>query len=148
MDILEIMAMLPHRYPFLMIDRVVELAPGQRVVAIKNVTINEPHFNGHFPGQPVMPGVLVVEAVAQACGIMAMSAHPSFRERPLYLLGLDGIRFRAPVRPGDQLRIVVDKTGEKRGIWFFDANVSVEGRTVVEGQVMATVLVDRPGAPA
>ena len=77
-----------------------------------------------------------------------MSAHPSFRERPLYLLGLDGIRFRAPVRPGDQLRIVVDKTGEKRGIWFFDANVSVEGKTVVEGQVMATVLVDRPGAPA
>jgi len=147
MDISAIMAMLPHRYPFLMLDRVVELEPGQRVVAIKNVTINEPQFQGHFPGQPVMPGVYMVEAIAQACGVMAMSANPTFRERPLYLLGLDGIRFRAPVTPGDQLRITVVKTNEKRGIWFFDANVSVEGRTVVDGHVMATVLVDKPGAP-
>ena len=141
MDISEIMAMLPHRYPFLMIDRVLELDPGKRIVALKNVTINEPHFTGHFPSQPVMPGVLMVEAIAQACGIMAMT----FKERPLYLLGLDGIRFRSPVRPGDQLRIEVLKRAEKRGIWFFTAKVSVEDKVVVEGEVMATVLVDKPG---
>ncbi|GDX78503.1 3-hydroxyacyl-[acyl-carrier-protein] dehydratase FabZ [Deltaproteobacteria bacterium] len=146
MDISEIMAMLPHRYPFLMIDRVLELTPGQRVVALKNVTINEPHFTGHFPGQPVMPGVLVVEAIAQACGVMAMSAHPSFKERPLFLLGLDGIRFRQPIRPGDQLRITVVKASERRGIWFFEADVTVDGKTVVEGKVMATVIVDKPGS--
>ncbi len=146
MDISEIMAMLPHRYPFLMIDRVIELLPGQRVVALKNVTINEPHFSGHFPGQPVMPGVLVVEAIAQACGVMAMSANPSFRERPLFLLGLDGIRFRSPIVPGDQLRITVVKVSERRGIWFFDADVTVEGKTVVEGRVMATVVVKQSGA--
>ncbi|MSQ02847.1 MAG: 3-hydroxyacyl-ACP dehydratase FabZ [Myxococcales bacterium] len=146
MDISEIMAMLPHRYPFLMIDRVVELDPGVRIVALKNVTINEPHFTGHFPSQPVMPGVLIVEAIAQACGIMAMSANPTFKERPLYLLGLDGIRFRSPVRPGDQLRIEVLKRAEKRGIWFFTARVSVADKTVVEGEVMATVLTDKPGA--
>ncbi len=145
MDISEIMAMLPHRYPFLMIDRVLELDPGKRIVALKNVTINEPHFTGHFPSQPVMPGVLMVEAIAQACGIMAMSANPTFKERPLYLLGLDGIRFRSPVRPGDQLRIEVLKRAEKRGIWFFTAKVSVEDKVVVEGEVMATVLVDKPG---
>lgn len=144
MDITEIMAMLPHRYPFLMIDRVVELVPGQRVVAVKNVSINEPQFQGHFPGQPVMPGVLMVEAIAQACGIMAMSANPTFRERPLYLLGLDKVRFRSPVRPGDQVRIEVVKTNEKRGIWFFEATLTVEGKAVVEGEVMATVLVDKP----
>lgn len=144
MDISEIMAMLPHRYPFLMLDRVVELEPGRRVVAVKNVSINEPQFQGHFPGQPVMPGVLMVEAIAQACGIMAMSANPAFRERPLYLLGLDKVRFRAPVRPGDQVRIEVTKTNEKRGIWFFEANLTVEGKTVVGGEVMATVLVDKP----
>ncbi len=146
MDISEIMAMLPHRYPFLMIDRVIELDPGARIVALKNVTINEPHFAGHFPSQPVMPGVLMVEAIAQACGIMAMSANPTFKERPLYLLGLDGIRFRSPVRPGDQLRIEVVKRAEKRGIWFFTAKVSVADKIVVEGEVMATVLVDKPGA--
>ncbi len=140
MDINEIMAMLPHRYPFLMIDRVLELSPGERVVALKNVSINEPHFTGHFPGQPVMPGVLVVEAIAQACGVMAMSAHPDMRQKQVFLLGLDGIRFRTPVRPGDQLRIAVQKTGEKRSIWFFDADVTVEGKTVVEGKVMATVV--------
>ncbi|MBM4369304.1 MAG: 3-hydroxyacyl-ACP dehydratase FabZ [Deltaproteobacteria bacterium] len=145
MDITEIMAMLPHRYPFLMIDRVLELSPGERVVALKNVSINEPQFTGHFPAQPVMPGVLVVEAIAQACGVMAMSAHPDMRTKQVFLLGLDGIRFRAPVRPGDQLRIAVTKTGEKRSIWFFDADVTVDGKTVVEGKVMATV-VDRPGA--
>ncbi len=145
MDITEIMAMLPHRYPFLMIDRVLELSPGERVVALKNVSINEPQFTGHFPAQPVMPGVLVVEAIAQACGVMAMSAHPDMRTKQVFLLGLDGIRFRTPVRPGDQLRITVTKTGEKRSIWFFDADVTVEGKTVVEGKVMATV-VDRPGA--
>jgi 3-hydroxyacyl-[acyl-carrier-protein] dehydratase len=147
MDVTEIMAMLPHRYPFLMIDRVLELSPGERVVALKNVSINEPQFTGHFPGQPVMPGVLVVEAIAQACGVMAMTANPEMRQKQVFLLGLDGFRFRSPVRPGDQLRIAVTKTGEKRSIWFFDADVTVDGKTVVEGKVMATV-VDRPAGSA
>ncbi len=143
MNIHEILRLLPHRYPFLMIDRVLELEPGVRVVALKNVTANEPCFQGHFPGVPVFPGVLIVEAVAQACGIIAMSAHPEMGQKLVYLAGLDGFRFRKPVIPGDSLRISVEKTAEKRSIWKFAARVEVDGKRVAEGEVLATV-VDAP----
>ncbi len=146
MNVNEIMALLPHRYPFLMLDRIVEVDPGQRVVALKNVSINEPHFVGHFPGAPIMPGVLLVEAIAQACGVVAITANLDLAENKLvYLAALDKFRFRRPVVPGDQVRITVTKTGEKRSIWMFDCTAEVEGKVVAEGSVMATVA-DRPGA--
>ena len=139
MNIHEILKVLPHRYPFLMIDRVLECDPGVRVVALKNVTINEPCFMGHFPGTPVFPGVLLVEAMAQACGIVAMTAHPEMGKKVVYLVSLDGFRFRKPVIPGDSLRISVEKLAERRSIWKFSAKVEVEGKLVAEGEVMATV---------
>jgi 3-hydroxyacyl-[acyl-carrier-protein] dehydratase len=143
MNIQEILSLLPHRYPFLMIDRVLELDPGTRVVALKNVSVNEPCFQGHFPGAPTFPGVLIVEAIAQACGIIALSANPEMRTKLVYLAALDGVRFRKPVTPGDALHIAVEKVAEKRSIWKFSANVTVDGKLVAEGEVMATV-VDRP----
>ncbi len=143
MNVQEIMAILPHRYPFLMIDRVVECTPGVRVVAIKNVTANEPCFQGHFPGVPVFPGVLLVEAIAQACGIIAMTANPGWSQKLVYLAGLDGFRFRRPITPGDQIRITVEKLVEKRSIWKFSARATVDGVHVAEGEVLATVA-DRP----
>ncbi|MDP2313724.1 MAG: 3-hydroxyacyl-ACP dehydratase FabZ [Pseudomonadota bacterium] len=139
MNIHEILKVLPHRYPFLMIDRVLECDPGVRVVALKNVTYNEPCFMGHFPGTPVFPGVLIVEAMAQACGIVAMTAHPEMGNKVVYLAALDGFRFRKPVIPGDALRITVEKLAAKRSIWKFSAKVEVEGKLVAEGEVMATV---------
>jgi 3-hydroxyacyl-[acyl-carrier-protein] dehydratase len=143
MNIHEILALLPHRYPFLMIDRVLEVEPGARVVALKNVTFNEPCFQGHFPGHPVFPGVLLVEAVAQAAGIIAMTAHPEMGQKIVYLAAVDGFRFRKPVVPGDSLRITVEKVAEKRSIWKFAATIEVDGKRVAEGEVMATV-VDPP----
>ena len=102
MDIDQIMTLLPHRYPFLMIDRVEEVEPGERAVAVKCVTVNEPHFQGHFPQTPIMPGVLITEAFAQTAGIVALSAHDDLAGKTVFLLGLDKVRFRKPVRPGDR----------------------------------------------
>ena len=142
-DIAGILDLLPHRFPFLMIDRVVEVDPGVRAVALKNVSVNEPHFQGHFPGQPVMPGVLIAEAFAQVAGVLALTANPDFAGKAVYLLGLDKLRFRRPVVPGDQLVITVEKDWERRGIWNFKAKAEVDGKKVAEGDVMATVA-DRP----
>lgn len=142
-DIQRILEMLPHRYPFLMIDRVVEVQPGVRAVGIKCVTANEPHFQGHFPDQPIMPGVLISEAFAQMAGVIAMSAHPDFSGKAVYLMGLDRMRFRRPVTPGDQLIITCEKRFERRGVWKFAAWAEVDGRKVADGEVMATVA-DRP----
>ena len=139
MKIDEIMSLLPHRAPFLMLDRVVELEPGQRAVAIKCVSANEPHFQGHFPGNPIMPGVLIVEAFAQVAGVVALSDNREFGGQTVYLLGMDGMRFRKPVVPGDQLRLEVTKTYEKRRIWKFDAVATVDGQKVASGELMATL---------
>lgn len=139
MNAQEILQLLPHRYPFLMLDRIVECSPGQRVVALKNVSMNEPWCQGHFPGMPVMPGVLMVEAIAQACGVIALTANPDYKGKAVYLAALDGFRFRKPVVPGDQLRISVEKLAEKRAIWKFAARIEVDGKLVAEGEVMATV---------
>src|SRR5512134_3242497 len=104
MDILAIMQRLPHRYPFLLIDRIVRIVPGEEIVALKNVTMNEPFFQGHFPAKPVMPGVLIVEALAQAGGVLAAEARrPDQRGEIIYFMGMDAVRFRRPVVPGDQL---------------------------------------------
>ncbi len=142
MDIDQIMTLLPHRYPFLMIDRVEEVEPGERAVAVKCVTVNEPHFQGHFPQTPIMPGVLITEAFAQTAGIVALSAHDDLAGKTVFLLGLDKVRFRKPVRPGDRLLITAEKQGVSRGIWTFKVVATVDGVKVADGGVMATVAKD------
>jgi len=142
-DIDGIMKLLPHRFPFLMIDRVLEVEPGMKAVGVKCVSINEPQFQGHFPDQPIMPGVLLCEAFAQVAGVIALSAYPDLAGKAVYLLGLDKVRFRKPVRPGDQVIITVTKESESRGIWRFSAVAEVDGKKVADGGVMATVA-DRP----
>lgn len=138
MNILEIQEYLPHRYPFLLVDRVTELDPGKSIVAYKNVSINEDYFNGHFPGFPVMPGVLVVEAMAQAAGILGFK---TVGKKPAdgsiyYFVGADELRFKRPVQPGDQLRLEAEVLTEKRGIWKFACKASVEGELVCSGIII------------
>ncbi len=139
LDINEIMKILPHRFPFLMVDRVIELDPGKRIVAIKNVTINEPFFPGHFPGHPVMPGVLIVEAMAQVAGIMAyLASDDEIRKKVSYFMSIDSAKFRKPVRPGDQLRIEVETIFNRRGIWGVGGKAFVDGGLVTEAELKAT----------
>lgn len=131
-DIQEIMGLLPHRYPFLLIDRVVEFEPQKRLVAIKNVTINEPFFQGHFPGYPIMPGVLVVEAMAQAGGIIMTAAMPDRDKKLVVFSGIERAKFRRPIVPGDQVRIEVDvlafrsRAGRIQGSAFVDGKLACE----------------------
>lgn len=141
MDIQEIQALLPHRYPFLLVDRVVELVPGQKIVAFKNVTMNEPHFNGHFPGHPVMPGVLILEALAQASAILAYKTEGMDPTQSVsYLMTVDGARFRKPVVPGDRLQLTVEVLRHKGAVWKTKGTATVEGVKVAEGEFMATVV--------
>lgn len=140
MDISDIKNLLPHRYPFLLIDRVLEFNPGESLVGIKNVTVNEPFFQGHFPEKPVMPGVLILEALAQATGLLAFSSEKRGAERDslYYLVGIDSARFKQPVEPGDQLRLVVRVNKQKRGIWVFDTEATVDGKTAASAVIMCT----------
>ncbi|HET6419519.1 MAG TPA: 3-hydroxyacyl-ACP dehydratase FabZ [Geobacteraceae bacterium] len=139
LDIKEIMNILPHRYPFLMVDRVVEMDPGKRIVGIKNVTINEPFFQGHFPGHPVMPGVLIVEAMAQVAGILAyLSSSDEIRKKVCYFMSIDNARFRKPVVPGDLLRLEMEAIMNRRGIWGFNGKAYVEDKLVAEAELKAT----------
>ncbi|MFD2192131.1 3-hydroxyacyl-ACP dehydratase FabZ [Pistricoccus aurantiacus] len=138
MDINQIREYLPHRYPFLLVDRVLELDLGERIVAYKNVSINEPFFNGHFPHHPIMPGVLVVEALAQACGILGFK---TVDKRPAdgyvyYLVGSDNVRFKRPVMPGDQLRLEANVMREKRGIWKFDCKATIDGEIACAAEII------------
>lgn len=130
MDISAVMAALPHRYPFLMVDRILEIDGEQRVVGLKNVTINEPFFQGHFPGHPIMPGVLIVEALAQTGGALLLSRIENPERKVVYFMGLDGVRFRRPVVPGDQLRMEVEIL-QQRG-----ATVKLHGKAFV-GEALA-----------
>ena len=139
MDIQAVLELLPHRYPFLMIDRVEELVPGESVRAVKCVSANEPQFQGHFPGEPIFPGVLLIEAFAQAAGIVALSANPEETGQAVYLMGIDKVRFKHPVRPGDRVEIRCEKIFDKRKIWKFSAVATVDGRQVAKGEVVATV---------
>ena len=138
MDIHGILRHLPHRYPFLLIDRVVDYAPGEYLVAVKNVSYNEPYFTGHFPVQPVMPGVLLLEAMAQATGVLACRTTDSQPEDgSLYLLvGIDKARFKRPVEPGDQVRIEVKLVRNMRNIWFFSAEARVDGELAASADIM------------
>lgn len=138
LDVNEIMKILPHRYPFLLVDRVVELEPGKRIVSIKNVTINEPFFPGHFPGHPVMPGVLIVEAMAQTAALCVYTASEDNIGKVTYFVGIDNTRFRKPVVPGDQLRFELEASGCRRGIWTFLGKAFVDGKLVTETELRAT----------
>lgn len=138
MDIQKIQSLLPHRYPFLLVDRVIESEPGRRLVAIKNVTINEPFFQGHFPTKPVMPGVLLIEAMAQATGLLAMESAEVPKEAIYYLVGVDKARFKRPVVPGDQLVFEVEVIKNRREIWVFAAEATVDGAMVASAEIMCT----------
>ena len=141
MEITEIMRHLPHRYPFLLVDRVLELVPNERVVAIKNVSMNEPHFPGHFPHHPVMPGVLIIEAMAQAAGLLAFrsSGKETTENSVIYFVGIDNARFKRPVVPGDQLRLEAKITKNMRGIWKFEARAMVGDQLACEAELMCTL---------
>lgn len=139
-DIKQIMEYIPHRYPFLLIDKVLEMEPNKRIVAIKNVTINEPFFQGHFPGQPIMPGVLLIEAMAQAWGVLAISGQSEkVNSSDILFIGIDKARFRRPVYPGDQVRFELESISCKRLIWKFRGKAFVEGTMVAEAELMATM---------
>jgi len=140
MNIQDVKNYLPHRYPFLLIDRVLELEVGKSLVAIKNVTFNEPQFTGHFPTQPIMPGVMIVEALAQATGILAFKSEVGKPiDGQIYMLvGIDKVRFKQMVEPGDQLRLEVEVMVVKRGIWKFKCKALVDGKIVTTAELMCT----------
>jgi 3-hydroxyacyl-[acyl-carrier-protein] dehydratase len=138
MEIKEIMNILPHTYPFLLVDRIIEIEPGKRIVGIKNVTYNEPFFPGHFPGRPIMPGVLIVEAMAQTAGVLVCnSLSGEERNKLVYFLGMDNVKFRKPVIPGDQLRLELEITKHRQSIWGFKGKALVDGKLVAEAELLA-----------
>jgi 3-hydroxyacyl-[acyl-carrier-protein] dehydratase len=149
MDINEVLRYLPHRYPFLLIDRVLSYEPGKSLEALKNVTINEPFFTGHFPHHPVMPGVLIIEAMAQAAAILSFVTMGAKGDDQsiYYFVGIDNARFKRPVTPGDALRLEVTLTRHVRGIWKFSAIARVDAVVAAEAELMCTVR-DLPGDAA
>jgi 3-hydroxyacyl-[acyl-carrier-protein] dehydratase len=137
-DTIAIQALIPHRYPFLLVDKVIEFLDNDRIVAIKNVTINEPFFNGHFPGKPVMPGVLILEAMAQAGAILAIESKDGVdRSKTVYLVSCDNVRFKKMVVPGDTLRIEMTSVKKRRPFWMMEGTVTVEDKVVASAQLCA-----------
>jgi 3-hydroxyacyl-[acyl-carrier-protein] dehydratase len=147
MSLQEIQKLLPHRYPFLLVDRVSEIVPGQKLIAYKNVTINEPFFEGHFPGHPVMPGVLIIEALAQAAALLACKSGSDVSNKVIYLMGVDNARFRKPVVPGDRLQLEVEIVKHKGDVWKEKGVATVDGARVAEAEFLATI-VDRDAKPS
>ena len=142
-DVNEVMRILPHRYPFLMIDKVVDIVPDESAVGVKGVTVAEPHFQGHFPGRPIMPGVLIIEAMAQTAAVLvACTLGEKAQDKLVYFMAIDNARFRKPVMPGDMLRIHVTKKQNRGPVWKFDGTAKVD-QTVVAEATFAAMLVDR-----
>lgn len=141
MDIQDILKRLPHRYPFLMVDRVLDIETGRRIKALKNVTMNEPFFSGHFPNRPVMPGVLMIEALAQAAAILAFEHHGVLPDDKtvVYFVGIDNARFKRPVGPGDQLILNCSLERSKGGIYKFETHATVNDQIAVSADLMCTV---------
>ncbi|HVN22789.1 MAG TPA: 3-hydroxyacyl-ACP dehydratase FabZ [Syntrophorhabdales bacterium] len=137
-EINEILRLLPHGFPFLLVDRILEYEPEKSIVGVKNVTFNEPYFPGHFPKNPVMPGVLIIEAMAQAAGVLAFKSHPDLRGN-VFFIGIDNARFRKPVVPGDQLKLVLQVVKHRKEIWVFDGEAFVDDKKVAEARIMATL---------
>ncbi len=140
LDINAILKQLPHRYPFLLVDRVLECEKGKRIRAIKNVTFNEPFFQGHFPGRPIMPGVLIIEAMAQTAACVVVQAMPKSDKRLVYFMSVDNARFRKPVVPGDQLRIHVKKERNRANVWRFTGEARVDGQLMAEATYTAMIV--------
>jgi beta-hydroxyacyl-ACP dehydratase FabZ len=140
----DIMKILPHRYPFLLVDRIIELEPGKRIVGLKNVTVNEEFFQGHFPGVPVMPGVLVIESMAQVAGVMIYRDLPERESKLIYFTGIEGAKFRRPVVPGDQLRLEVGFLNRRNNFGKVDGTATVDGKLVAQAVLMFAII-DRPG---
>jgi beta-hydroxyacyl-ACP dehydratase FabZ len=139
-DINKIMQHLPHRYPFLLVDRIVEFEPGRRIVGIKNVTINEPFFQGHFPGHPIMPGVLIIEAMGQVGGLMVMNVVENPKEKVVYFMSLDNVKWRRPVTPGDQIVFELEMLQFRRHVCRMRGVARVGGRVVAEAELMARIM--------
>jgi len=138
MDVKEIQNFLPHRYPFLLVDRILEIEPEKKAVGIKNVTINEPFFEGHFPGNPIMPGVLIVEAMAQVAGLMAFAS--GVQGDTVYFMSIEKAKFRRPVVPGDQLRLEITRTQQRGNVWKFTGVTMVDGKLVAEADFTAMIV--------
>lgn len=141
-DIYEIRRLLPHSYPFLLVDKIVEIEPSKRIVGIKNVTFNEPFFTGHFPDKPIMPGVLILEAMAQTGGVLAFKSFPGM-EGSVFFTGIDEARFRKPVIPGDQLKMIVEVVRHRREIWVFNGKALVDNDIVAEARIMAMLKMNK-----
>lgn len=138
MDILEIQKWIPHRYPFLLIDRVLDVVTDSHIITLKNVTMNEEFFQGHFPAQPVMPGVLIMEAMAQSAAVFARFSEPELlKNKTFYLVGSDNFKWKKMVVPGDQLRIVMKSVKKRNPLWIMDGEVFVDGKVVVSGRLTA-----------
>lgn len=145
MEQAEIQSLLPHRYPFLLVDRIHELDPDRRIVGMKNVTINEPFFQGHFPGRPVMPGVLIIEAMAQVGGILAFKSLGQVARPVVYLTGVDNAKFRRPVVPGDQIRFEIDLVKKRVPFWKMQGKAFVDTELVCEADITAMVTEEKAG---
>src|ERR1700739_2275382 len=145
LDIVQIQKILPHRYPFLMVDSILEMERLKRIVGVKNVTINESHFQGHFPGQPIMPGVLIIESMAQTGGVLLLQGVPDRESKLLYFVAVDGARFRRPVIPGDQLRVEMKVISWRGDFCKLEGRATVNGQLVAEATLMCK-MVDRVAA--
>jgi len=139
MDINEIKQYLPHRYPFLLVDRIIDIQQGESITGIKNVTFNEPFFQGHFPGQPIMPGVLIVEAMAQVGGVMAFLSLTEGKGKSVYFMSIEKAKFRRPVVPGDQLRLEIKVVQQRGNVWKLSGSATVEGKLVAEADFTAMI---------
>lgn len=137
MNINEIMKFLPHRYPFLLVDRITDLKPGVSITGLKNITMNEPFFQGHFPGQPIMPGVLIIEAMAQVAGVMAFSS--GIEGKSVFFMSIDNAKFRRPVVPGDQVIMDIKVLKQRGNVWKFSGSAAVDGKVVSEAEFTAMV---------
>ncbi len=138
-EIADVMRLLPHRYPFLMVDRVIDIRGDEHGIGIKNVTINEPHFQGHFPGNPVFPGVLIIEGMAQTAGVMCIAASSSKQPQSVFFMTIDKAKFRKPVLPGDVLEFHMTKTAKRKTMWWYHGEAKVRGQVVAEADVGAMI---------